>query len=403
MFTKAFPAFKYKNYQIFFVSQIISLTGTWMQMVAQGYLVFQLTHSAFWVGVVTALGHLPTTFFALIGGAISDRFPKKNILKITQGLSFLFASLLGILTITGNINLLSLSVLAFLLGLVHAVDQPARLAAVSDLVNKKDFHSATALNMSIFNSARIVGPALAGWLIFAFGVGWAFLLNGLSYLAPLIAYNFIKFAPFVPKPPVDTLSSIKQGLSYAFAHFRIKYLLLYLGVISIFGWSYVAILPVIAENIFSQGARGLGYLYSAAGAGSVLGALITSAMLKNFRSSLLILAGGLTFSTSLFVFSLTGNYLFALAVLFIGGFGMTIQNATAQATIQRLVDDNFRGRVMSIQSLMLMGFHPVGSFQVGLMAEHFGSQFAVRVGAVAIFICAILLYLKRPQAYHNIK
>lgn len=393
----AFPAFKYRNYRIFFVSQTISLVGLWMQMVALGYLVFEMTHSAFWVGTITALNYLPATFFTLIGGTIVDRFPKKNVLQTTQTLSFILATFLGILVITGNINLLSLAVLVTLLGFVNAVDQPARLSVVVDLVDKENLHSATALNMSTFNSARIVGPAVAGWLIFAFGVGWAFLFNGLSFLAPIIAYQFIKFNPFIPKPPISTLNSIKQGLAYAFTHFRIKYFLLYLGVISIFGWSYVAILPVIAEEIFNQGARGLGYFYSVAGVGSVIGAFVTSAIARKFRSSTLILAGGLTFSLCLFTFSLTNNYLLALFVLLIGGFGMTIQNATVQATIQRLVDDNFRGRVLSIQSLMLMGLHPFGSFQAGAVAEHLGPQFAIRLGAMVIFISAILLFLKRPK------
>lgn len=391
-----FPAFKYQNYQIYFGSQVISLVGLWMQTVAQGYLVFQITHSAFWVGAIAALGYLPSTIFALIGGTLVDRFPKKNILRITQFLSFILGTILGLLVMFNLINLWSLAFLVFLMGLVNAIDHPARFAVIVELVEKEDIHSATALNMGTFNSARIVGPAIAGWLILWFGVGWAFLLNGLSYLAPLIAYQFIKFKPFIPTPKIGTLNSIKLGLSYGFSHIRIKYLLLYLGAISIFGWSYVTILPVVSEEVFKLDAGGLGYLYSAAGIGSVLGAITMSAIARKYKSSLLILLGGVTFSLALIIFSFTQNYTMALIVLFFGGFGMTTQNATTQTTIQRLVDDQYRGRVLSIQSLMLMGLHPVGSFTAGILAQGFGSQFAIRFGGVALLICAILLFLKRP-------
>jgi MFS family permease len=392
-----FPAFKYRNYRIYFGSQIVSLIGTWMQTVAQGYLVYQMTGSAFWVGAIASLGYLPSTVFSLIGGTLVDRFPKRNVLQITQFLSFILATFLGVLVITNSVTLISLGILAFLMGLVNAVDQPARFAVVVELVDREHLHSATALNMGTFNSARIVGPALAGWLIFWFGAGWAFLINGLSFLAPFLAYQFIKFQPFIPMPRQGTLAAIKEGVGYAYQHPRIKYLLLYLGAISIFGWSYVSILPVIAKEVFNQDAQGLGLFYSAAGTGSVLGAILMSAVARNYKSSRLILLGGATFSISLIIFSLTSNYPLALVILFFGGLGMTTQNATTQTTIQRLVDDKYRGRVLSIQSLMLMGLHPVGAFEAGLVAQSFGSQVAIRFGGAALLLCGILLFLKRPQ------
>ncbi len=393
----AFPAFKHKNYRIFFAAQIISLVGTWMQTVAQGYLVYQLTNSAFLVGLVTALGYLPSTFFALIGGTIIDRFHKKRVLQTTQAFSFILATILGILVITNHTSLISLTILVVLLGVVNSIDQPARQTAVIDLVDRENLHSATALNMSIYNSARIVGPALAGWLIFAVGTGWAFLLNGLSFLAPLIAYQFISFAPFVEKPHPGTWNAIKEGVSYAVKHPQIKYLLIYLGIISIFGWSYVTILPVIAVRTFHLDAAGLGLLFSAAGVGSVIGALFMSAASKNFDSKKLILFGGVAFSLSLIAFALTSNFYFALLTLFISGFGMTAQSAMAQTKIQHLVDDHVRGRVMSIQSFMLLGLQPLGSFQVGFVAEHFGSSIALIIGGVSILISAILLFLKKSK------
>ncbi|OGE17991.1 hypothetical protein A3F00_03650 [Candidatus Daviesbacteria bacterium RIFCSPHIGHO2_12_FULL_37_11] len=393
-----FPALRYKNYRIFFYAQIISLTGHWMQTVAQGYLVFQITHSAFMVGLMEAIAQLPAMLLTLWGGVLADKFPKQNILKITQLCQFLFASSLGILIISGHINLISLGLLTFLLGIAKALDHPARISIITELVEKKDLHAATAMNMSTFNSARIVGPAVAGWLIVAFGVGWAFLLNGIAFIAPFLAYNFIKFTPHISKPHPGTFQSIKDGLSYAGTHSVIRILLLYLAIISIFGWSYTTILPVVAEHVFSQGAKGLGYLYSAAGAGSVLGAISVSAYTKKFAGKKLILFGGLLYGAALILFSLTPNYYMALVFLFLTGFGITTQNSTIQATIQHAVEDRFRGRVSSIQSLVLMGLHPVGSFQIGTVAEHFGSQIAVRIGGVVLFISAILLFFKTPKS-----
>lgn len=399
MISRFFPAFKYKNYRIFFAGQSISLIGTWMQMVAQGYFVFQLTGSAYLVGLTAAVGQLPATFFSLIAGTIVDKYPKKIILQITNILSFLLSLTLGILIISGKIDIVSLTIFAFLMGLINSLSQPARIAVIPELVEKEHIKAATAMNMAMFNSARIIGPAVAGWLILAFGVGWAYFLNGLSFLAPLIAFQFIKFHPHIKPAHQSTVSAIKEGLSYAAHHKLIKYLLLYLGIISIFGWSYTTILPVIAERVFSQGASGLGLLFSAAGAGSVLGAIFVSAASHKVNSKKLILFGGLFFGLNLLLFAQTQNFYLALPLLFMAGFGLTAQNATIQSAIQHSVDNHIRGRVVSIQTLMLMGLHPIGSYQIGLIAENKGSQFAVGVGAIVILLSALLLFLKTPK--HN--
>ncbi len=366
-------------------------------MVSQGYLTFQLTHSAFWVGVIAAISSIPSTAFSLVGGTLVDRFPKKNILIITQAMQFFLASILGLIIISGHTNLAILVSFVFLMGLVSAVDQPARLSVVVDLVDRKDLHAATAMNMSIFNSARIVGPAIAGWLILWVGVGWSFLLNGLSFLAPIIAFNLIKFTPHIKKPHLGTWYSIKEGLHYTNSHPMIKFLLIYMAVVGIFGWSYTTILPVVAERIFHQNASGLGLLFSAAGLGTVVGAMIMSAHSRHFNPHKLIFFGGLIFSLSLLLFTFTAIFPLALMLLFFVGFGMAYQNSTIQATIQREVDDHFRGRVSSIQALMTRGMHPIGSFQVGLVAEHFGPQLAIRVGAVILLLAAIILFIKTPK------
>ncbi len=395
-FGEAFPAFRYRNYRIYFAAQIIALTGTWMQTVAQGYLVYQLTHSAFLVGVVAALGNLPTTFFALIGGTLVDRFPRRNLLRITQACQFVLASSLGILIITDHITLPILAAGAFLMGMVNAIDQPARLSNVAFLVHKEHIHAAQAMNMATFNSARIIGPAIAGWLIYAFGIGWAFFINGLSFIAPFIAYNFIDFGAHIPKPHQGTWHAIKEGLSYAANHKLIRTLLLYMVIISIFGWAYTTMLPVIADRIFHKDAQGLGMLFAAAGGGSVLGALVASAYTNKFNPSKTMLLGGITFAISLFIFSTTSNFTIALIALFFSGFGMITQNSTIQASIQKSADDHVRGRIASLQTLAFVGMTPIGALQIGFVSEHFGPQIAVMVGAIVIFFAAIFLYFKSP-------
>lgn len=226
-----------------------------------------------------------------------------------------------------------------------------------------------------------------------------FLINGLSFAAPVIAFNLINFSPFVKKPHFGTIHAIKEGLNYAFHHELIKFLLFYMSVIGIFGWSYTTMLPVIAQNVFHKDASGLGLLFSAAGAGTVFGALTVSAYSRKLNPQKLILFGGLVFSISLFLFTLHAIFTLALVLLFIAGFGMAYQNSTIQATIQHRVDDHVRGRVASIQSLMMLGMTPLGSFQVGLVADHYGPQIAVRVGAVMIFLAAIVLYLLSPKKH----
>lgn len=365
-------------------------------MVSQGYLVFQLTHSALLVGVVSAFSNLPTTLFALVGGTLVDRFPRKTLLRTTTVLQFIIGSSLGILIISGHINLVTLTIGVFLLGLVNAVDQPARISNVAYLVSKEHIHAAQATNMATFNSARIIGPSIAGWLILAFGVGWAYLLNGLSFIAPFIAYYFIDFGKHIPRPHKGTWHSIKEGLHYVAHHQTIRLLLLYMTIISTFGWAYTTMLPVISEQVFHKNAQGLGLLFSSAGAGSVLGALAASAYTRHLNPHRLMLFGGLTFAISLFIFSITTNFYLACVMLFIGGFGMISQNSTIQATIQRSVDEHVRGRVSSIQTLAFMGMTPFGSLQIGFMAQHFGPQVAVRVGAIIILLAAILLFLKSP-------
>jgi len=398
-----FPAFQSPNYQLYFIGQLISLIGTWLQTVAQGWLVLQLTNSAFWVGVVAAMAGLPTLFFALFGGVIVDRFEKKKILLFTQIAAMVLAIILGFLTILQLVNIPIIITLAFLLGLVTAVDIPARQAFVVEMVGREQLSSAIALNAGIFNGARVIGPTIAGFLIAAVGIGGAFIINGLSYIAVVIALVFMNVKEYIPKTHPHPLRAVQEGLVYAFTHPTIKILLIFTAVTSVFGWSYTTIMPVVAKHVYHLDVTGLGYLYAATGLGALLGAVIVSATAKKSNPVILILGGNSLFAISLILFSLTDNLILAFVLLFLAGLGLIAQFSTMNSTIQHLVSDHVRGRVMSIYALMFLGLTPLGSLQVGFLAEHFGSQFAIRLGAVVVLLFGMGIFFNLKKFNQSFK
>jgi len=394
---KAFPAFKYKNYRLFFSGQLISLVGTWLQIVALGWLVLELTNSAFWVGTISALSLLPVLIFGIFGGVIVDRYNKKTLLYITQALSMILALILGFLTVFNLINLWEIGILAFLLGTVTALDHPARQTFVVEMVGKEDLASAIALNSTTFNASRVIGPGVAGILIKLIGTGGTFILNGLSFIAVIIALYFIKVSKESPKVHPHPIAAIKEGLRYSFTHPVIKMLLIFSAVTSIFGWSYSTILPVIVQNIYHKDAAALGYLYSATGLGALLSAFIVSAYSKKINPLVFILGGNTAFAASLILLSLTKSFLLALPILFVSGAGLIMQFSMINTTIQHMVSDNIRGRVLSIYTLMLFGMAPFGSFQIGIVADRFGSPLAIQLGALIVFAYGIYVYLNRNR------
>lgn len=400
-FYHAFPAFRHRNYRLYFAGLLVSLIGTWLQTVAQGWLVLQLTHSAYWVGVITALNTLPALFLSLFGGVIIDRFPKKKILTLTQFCSMILAITLGVLTIFNLVNLWSLGIIATLMGVVNAIDMPGRQAFAVEMVGKEDLHSAIALNSGIFNSARVIGPAIAGILIASFGLGWAFIFNGLSFMAVVIALAMMHVREKVHIVHSNAILAIKDGLDYAYHHKLIRYLLLYAGVVSIFGWSYTTILPVVAEQVFYKDVSGLGVMYMAAGSGALLGTVLISSIGKKIDPIVFIFIGCIIFSSALIGFSLMTNFIFALPFMFLSGLGLIMQFATMNTTIQKSVEDHLRGRVMSLYTLMFLGLSPLGSYQVGLIAEYMGSMFAIRIGAIIILMFSVVLFLSRGRLKHS--
>lgn len=399
----AFPAFENKNFRLYFTGQSVSLVGTWLQMVAQGWLVFDLTHSAFWVGAVAAALMSPSLLLSLWGGVLVDRFSKKRILLFTQTASMLLALILGLLTVTHVVTVGEITLLAILLGAVTAVDAPARQAFVAELVGKRLLASAIALNSGAFNASRVVGPAIAGLLIALTGVGVAFLVNAVSYIAVIVALCAIHPLPR-PAPAREAMwKSIRDGVRYSFAHPVIATLLIFTAMISVFGWSFSPMLPVIAKTVFHVEATGLGQLYAASGFGAVTATILISALSKRFRPSTFIIGGNLLFGAALFLFSMTSRIEWGLVWLFFVGLGLLSQMAMTNTTIQSLVADRMRGRVMSLYVLMFLGFSPIGSILIGFLTERFGPAFALRFNAIAILAIGLALAAsqRRIRAAHK--
>jgi MFS family permease len=399
---KLFPAFRHRNYRYYFLGQLVSMMGTWLQAVAQGWLVWQLTNSAYMVGVIAALGFLPTLLFGIFGGVMVDWFNRKKLIQATQLLSMILALTLGVLTILGFVNLWVVGLFAFLLGIVNAIDMPARQAFTIELVGQDHLPSAIALNMGTFNTARVIGPAIAGLLIAFFGTGPAFILNGLSFIGPLIALHRIKVQPTeITRTHNNPLLSIWNGMKYTFSHKYIRNLLLFSAITSIFGWSYATILPVIAQNVFHKDASGLGMLYSAAGVGAIVGTVFISYYHSKFQVDKLILGGSFTFIIAIALFSIVENFILALPLLFFAGLGLSVQMAMINSTIQFHVKHNLRGRVMGLYSLFFVGMQPIGSFQVGLLTEYYGPHFAIGYGAIIIVLAALIMFFTLPKLHQK--
>ncbi|WP_076791832.1 MFS transporter [Chlorobium sp. KB01] len=389
----AFPAFQSPDFCRYFPGQIISMIGTWIQMVAQGWLVLEITGSAFDVGLAAAASTLPTLFLSLFGGVLVDRYPRRTILLWTQSSAMLLAFVLGYFALTGTVTIGIILLLSFLLGCVNALNVPALQAFLSEIVEREHLASAIAMNSAIYNGSRVIGPAIAGFLISATGTGGAFLLNGVSFLAVILSLISMKASP---KKGGATISgnpvlAIREGLSYSWQHPVIRTAILFIAVIAIFAWSYVTMLPVIAKQTFGMGATGLGYLYGVSGLGSVIGTVLVSIFSGRVDRLVFIAGGTILFALALIGFTFSVSLPVALFFLFLGGFGLVAAVSTLSATIQGTVDDRFRGRVMSLYMMVFMGFMPIGNLEIGYLSEHFGTGIAIRAGCMVTILAAIVL------------
>lgn len=378
-------SFRHRGYRLFFAGQLISLTGTWMQQVAQSWLVYRLTDSSLSLGLVGFAGQFPVFLLGLFGGIAADRLDRRRVLMATQAAALLQAALLAGLTFTGQVQVWQVAVLAALLGVVNAVDIPTRQSFVVELVGKADLHNAIALNSSMFNAARILGPSLAGLLLAAVGEAWCFAANGLSFLAVLFClWRMGESArPAEKAQAASVREHLLEGLAYAWGTPQVRAILLLLGAGSVFGMSYTVLMPVFAREVLGGGAGALGVLMSAAGCGSLAGALMLAMRREGRGIGRVAYAGVLAFGCLLVCFALSERFWLSAVLLAAVGFCMLTGMASANTMLQTLCPDHLRGRVMALYSMVFMGMAPLGSLLSGALAHAFGAPATVAACGLA--------------------
>jgi MFS family permease len=394
-----FGALRYYNYRLWFFGQMVSLMGTWMQSVAQGWLVYQLTGSELALGTISFIGALPTLVLMLPAGVVVDRVPKRTVLLATQTAMMLLAFALAALAASGVLQVWHVAVLAVGLGVVNSFDAPARQSLAVEMVeDRRDMMNAIAMNSTMFNIARIAGPALAGIVLAAVGTVWCFALNGLSFLA-VIAGLWAMRLPGKPGIPhhEGVRAQMMVGLRYVWQNVSIRAIITVMGVSCLTAMSYGVLLPVFAADVFHAGEKGLGALNAAMGAGALLGSLTVAAMGGLRRKGLLLTAGNLLFPLLLLGFAFSPSYAVALAALVLVGWAMMAQNATANTLVQATVPDELRGRVMAAYSLVFFGSSPFGSLQIGALAQALGPVMAVAISAGVNLAYALYTLLAVPK------
>jgi MFS family permease len=376
-------ALAHRNFRLFLFGQTVSLTGTWMQSIAQGWLVLQLTDSPFYVGLVSALGSVGVLLFTLYAGVVADRSDKRRVVTITQTLLMLQAFALAALVATGKVTVENVMALALFMGIVNAFDIPTRQSFLVDMVGKEDLMNAIALNSSMFNATRVFGPAVAGILIGSAGMVWCFLLNGVSYLAVIASLLAMRLTPHVPRP---TQSSAWQGfrevVTYLRSDRRVSTLVVLTGLFSVFGFPYLVMMPVFARDVLHARAAGYGALTAAVGAGALLGALGIAVLSRRIPKGRTLVLGGTSFGLALVLFAASRSYTVSLFILALTGCAMITNNALTNTLLQTLVPDALRGRVMGFYSFVFVGLAPLGALQAGVIAEHYGAPWAVAMGGI---------------------
>jgi len=366
-----------------------------MQNVAQGWLVLQITNSPFLLGLVSMLGTLPVLIVSPIGGALADTLNKRTVVILTQVTAMTLAFILATLVLTKQVQYWQIVILASTLGITMSIDAPTRQSFVVEMVGKKDLLNAIALNSSIFNLARIFGPAFAGLIISAIGIVLCFYINGISYLAVIAGLLLMKgnFSP-AKKQRAPVIKNIQDGFRYARRDKRIMALITLVAISSIFIMPYAMLMPVFARDILHVGPRGLGILLSAAGIGALTGALSLAVFSNYKKKGRFVLVGSIVFTIAAILFSFSNSYNISLLLLLFVGWGMVTQNASINSLLQSMAPDHLRGRIMSLYVLFFMGMMPFGSFQAGLLADHFGAKMALRIGGVIVACIIYFIFTK---------
>lgn len=402
---RAFLALRHRNYRLFWFGQMISLIGTWMQTTGQAWLVLELTRSPWQLGLVGALQFLPVLLFSVFGGVFADRWPKRRVLLCTQSAAMLQAFVLWLLIITGTVQIWHIYILALMLGLTNCLDMPTRQAFVVEMVGREDLPNAVALNSSLFNLARIVGPGLGGIIIAFSGVTMLFLLNALSFIAVLAGLAMIDVHQLHAQPErhmeagerPKTLQSLREGLTYVWRTPSVRLVILVVGLVSLFGINFNVVLPLFATDVLHSGAVGFGFLSSALGFGALASALWL-AWGNNGPTIRRLLIGALVFCVLLAIFAVSPIYPLSLVLIAIVGFSQIAFTALANTTLQTVAPDHLRGRVMSVYMLFFAGSVPLGNLLVGWLSGLVGASIGLLICAMLSLIVAGAAWMWRKPA-----
>ena len=391
-------ALRHRNFQLFFSGQLISLVGTWMDNIAEAWLVYRLTGSSLLLGTVAFAGQIPVFLLAPIGGMVADRWNRQRVVIATQASSMVLAGILAVLTLTGRVKVWEVVLLAALMGAVNAFDIPARQAFLVDMVGREDLMNAIALNSSMFNGARVIGPSIAGILVASIGEGWCFAANSISYIAVIIGLLLMH----VNRAPVEVwrvspFEHIVEGFRFVWNTGPIRALLLLLGLVSLAAMPYSVLMPIFAAKILHGNARTLGVLMGATGVGALGGALTLASRSGVKGLGRWVAIACASFGTFLILFSLSRWYLLSVAMLVPVGFAMMVQMASSNTLIQAMVPDRLRGRAMAVYSMMFMGMAPIGAFLSGWSADRIGAQWTLAIGGVVAIMGAAFFARNLPK------
>lgn len=386
-------ALQHRNYRLFFGAQIFNLPGTWMQLVAEGWLVYQLTGSALALGLIRFLHTIPVTLLSVVAGGLADRYDKRRVLIITQSLCLVLAACLFFLTFTDRVELWHIGVLAFAVGVANAFDIPTRQSFIVELVGKRDLMNAIALNASAFNIARIVGPALAGFIIAGAGVEYCFLANTISYLFVIVGYSQLRLEQHQRSAPKERFGRrIWLALKHVLATPTLRVIFAMVATNSLFGMGYTTLMPMFAEDVWGVGPEGLGSLLAANGVGALIGAVTVATQSHSRRVDLLAKVGATGFAIAMMGFAFCPNVLAASVALVFGGWFMLLFSATSNTLVQRQITDDLRGRIMGLYTLCFIGLMPFGAFISGAAATWLGAPRTLVVGSAICVVGSLMLW-----------
>jgi len=397
---ETFAALRHRNYRLWFRGQLVSLFGTWMQTTAQGYLIYELTHSSAYLGYIAFASGLPTWLFMLYGGVVADRVSRRRVLIISQASMMLLALVLAGLTFSGLVQAWHILGLAFLLGVANAFDAPARLAFTLEMVNREDLANAVALNAAMFNAATALGPAAGGMIYAMIGPGWCFTVNGLSFVAIIVALLMMQLPPnTAPVSRASTWADLSGGIRYVANEPAARGLIALVGLTSLFGVSVVTLLPAWATDVLGGDATTNGLLLSARGMGALVGALLIASLGRFTWRGKLLTVGSFVFPAVTLLFALVRWLPLSLLALMGAGMAQILVGNLSNVLLQTLAPDALRGRVMSIFSTVFFGFMPIGGLLAGTLAEYIGEPAAVMVNAAILLGIAALLRWRVPRLY----